>query len=164
MELSVRNAVPDRDAAACAAIYAPFVTDTWVSFELDPPDAGEMAHRIADYSASHAWLVAERDGQIAGYAYASPHRSRAAYASSCDVAVYVDPAWARRGVGRSLYAELLPLMARKGFHAAFAGIALPNPGSIGLHEAMGFTPVGIYREVGWKLGGWRDVSWWQRLL
>jgi len=108
--------------------------------------------------------VAEADGAAIGYAYGSPHRERAAYASSCDVAVYVDPAHARQGVGRALYGALLPLLAQKGSHAAFAGIALPNEASIGLHEAMGFTPVGIYREVGWKLGGWRDVGWWQRLL
>ena len=123
-----------------------------------------MAQRIGKYAASHAWLVAEVDGKVAGYAYGSPHRERAAYASSCDVAVYVDPAHARQGIGRTLYAALFPLLADKGSHAAFAGIALPNDASVGLHEAMGFTPVGIYREVGWKLGGWRDVGWWQRLL
>ena len=161
--MTIRRAVAD-DAAACAAIYAPFVSDSWVSFELDPPDAASMGERIAKHGVSYAWLVAEVDGAVAGYAYGSPHRERAAYASSCDVAVYVDPTHARHGLGRALYAELLPLLAGKGFHAAFAGIALPNAASIGLHEAMGFTPVGIYREVGWKLGGWRDVGWWQRLL
>ncbi len=140
------------------------MTGNWVSFELDPPDAGEMARRIADYGATHGWLVAEIDGTVAGYAYGSPHRTRAAYSSSCDVAVYVDPAHSRQGLGRALYAELLTRLAAKGYHAAFAGIALPNEASIGLHEAMGFTPVGIYREVGWKMGDWRDVGWWQRLL
>jgi len=160
----LRPADPARDGAACAAIYAPFVTGNWVSFELEPPGAEDMAGRIARYGASHAWLVAEIDGAVAGYAYGSPHRDRAAYASSCDVAVYVDPTRARQGIGRALYAELLRLLAAKGFHAAFAGIALPNPGSVGLHEAMGFSPVGVYREVGWKMGGWRDVGWWQRLL
>ncbi|MFZ1741320.1 MAG: arsinothricin resistance N-acetyltransferase ArsN1 family B [Pontixanthobacter sp.] len=151
------------DSEACAAIYAPFVTDSWVSFEAAPPDAQEMAQRIADYSASHAWLVAETDGKIAGFAYGSQHRSRMAYASSCDVTVYAAPEYARQGVGRALYAELLPQLARK-YHAAFAGIALPNPASVALHEAAGFTLVGIYREVGFKLGEWRDVGWWQRLL
>ena len=140
------------------------MTDSWISFELDPPDAAELARRIADYGDSHAWLVAEEGGAVAGYAYGSPHRARAAYASSCDVAVYVDPSHSRRGIGRALYEILLPLLAGQGFHAAFAGIALPNAASIGLHEAMGFTPVGIYREVGWKMGEWRDVGWWQRLL
>src|SRR5205085_3321099 len=109
-----------------------------------------MAGRILEYGASHAWLVAQRDGHVAGYAYGSPHRSRAAYASSCDVAVYVDPRFARLGIGRALYAALLPRLAQR-YHAAFAGIALPNDASIGLHEAMRFAPVGIYREVGWKL-------------
>ena len=136
---------------------------TWISFELDPPDEAEMARRIALYGESHGWLVAEVGGVLAGYAYASPHRERAAYASSCDVAIYVDPAFARRGLGRALYAALLGQLAGK-YHAAYAGIALPNDASVGLHEAMGFTPVGMYREVGWKLGGWRDVGWWQRLL
>ena len=164
MQPLIRPADPARDAAACAAIYAPFVTGNWVSFELEPPGPEDMAARIARYGASHAWLVAELDGAVAGYAYGSPHRDRAAYASSCDVAVYVDPAHARQGIGRALYAELLPLLAGKGCHAAFAGIALPNAGSVGLHEAMGFTPVGVYREVGWKMGDWRDVGWWQRLL
>jgi phosphinothricin acetyltransferase len=139
------------------------VRESCISFEIEPPDEAEMARRIAAYSASHAWLVAERDGKVAGYAYGSPHRERAAYASSCDVAVYVDPAHARQGFGRALYARLLPALGEK-YHAAFAGIALPNDASIGLHEAMGFTPVGVYREVGWKMGAWRDVGWWQRLL
>lgn len=159
----IRPAV-SADASGCAAIYAPFVGDSFVSFETEAPDAAEMARRIAEYGASHAWLVAEAGGHVIGYAYASPHRTRAAYASSCDVAVYVDPAHGRQGIGRALYAALLPRLKDSGFHAAFAGIALPNAGSVGLHEAMGFTPVGIYREVGWKLGAWRDVGWWQRLL
>ncbi len=164
MTPTIRAADPATDAEACARIYAPFVSGNWVSFELEPPGAEEMARRIGAYGASHGWLVVEVEGALAGYAYGSPHRERAAYASSCDVAVYVDPAYARRGIGRALYGELLPLLAGKGCHAAFAGIALPNAASVGLHEAMGFTPVGIYREVGWKLGGWRDVGWWQRLL
>lgn len=164
MIFSVRPATP-ADAARCAAIYRPFVTDNWVSFETDPPGEAEMAARIADYGRSHAWLVAQGpDGTVAGYAYGSPHRTRAAYATSADVAVYVDPAFERQGIGRALYGALFPLLGDKGSHAAFAGIALPNAASIALHEAMGFTAVGIYREVGWKMGGWRDVGWWQRLL
>jgi L-amino acid N-acyltransferase YncA len=152
------------DATRCAEIYRPYVTESWVSFELDPPDAAEMGRRIADYGASHAWLVAEVAGEIAGYAYGSPHRTREAYATSADVAVYVDPAFARGGIGRQLYGALFPILKNRNLHAVFAGIALPNDASIGLHEAMGFTPLGIYREVGWKMGGWRDVGWWQRLL
>ena len=161
--MQVRAAL-SQDAGRCAEIYAPYVTDSWVSFELEPPGCVEMARRIADYGISHAWLVAEVDDRIAGYAYGSPHRAREAYASSCDVAVYVDPAFARRGIGHRLYTHLLPELHARGFHAAFAGIALPNPGSIALHEAMGFEALGIYRQVGWKMAGWRDVGWWQRLL
>ncbi len=159
----IRPATVD-DAAACRAIYAPFVTDSWVSFEDAVPDLGEMARRLADYGNSHAWLIAEREGRVVGYAYASPHRARGAYGTSCDVAIYVDPGFARQGIGRRLYNALIPTLRDKGFHAAFAGIALPNPGSIALHESCGFTPIGIYREVGFKLGAWRDTGWWQRLL
>jgi phosphinothricin acetyltransferase len=159
----IRPASPD-DAAACRAIYAPFVTDSWVSFEDVAPDAAEMARRIGDYGQSHGWLIAELGGRVAGYAYGSPHRTRGAYGTSCDVTVYVDPAFARQGIGKALYGVLLPHLHDRGFHAGFAGIALPNPGSIALHEACGFTPIGIYREVGWKLGDWRDVGWWQTLL
>ena len=152
------------DAARCAGIYAPYVTDTWVSFERDPPDATEMARRIADYGTSHGWLVAEVEGKVAGYAYGTPHRTRKAYATSADVTIYVDAAFARAGIGRQLYGALFQILRIRKMHAIFAGIALPNDASIGLHEAMGFTPIGIYREVGWKMGGWRDVGWWQRLL
>ena len=152
------------DATTCATIYAPFVTDGWVSFELEPPDGVAMAERIARYGPSHAWLVAEMDGAVAGYAYGSPHRDRAAYSSSCDVAVYVDPAQARKGIGSALYAELLPQLASRGYHAAFAGIALPNDKSVGLHEALGFEHLGSYKEVGFKFGRWHDVGWWRRSL
>jgi phosphinothricin acetyltransferase len=159
----IRDGHPD-DGAALAAIYGPHVENSWVSFETEAPDAVEMARRIAEYGQSHAWLVAERGGAILGYAYASPHRTRAAYSTSCDVGIYVDPSFAGRGIGRALYEALLPALKTRGCHAAFAGIALPNEASIALHRAVGFTPVGTYHQVGWKLGGWRDVGWWQRLL
>lgn len=163
-DVTIRPATAN-DAGSCAALYRPYVTDNWVSFETEPPGAGEMTSRIRSYGASHAWLIAQdADSELLGYAYGSPHRTRAAYGTSVDVAVYVSAAHARRGIGRALYGALLPLMRDKGAHAAFAGIALPNPASIALHEACGFTPVGIYHEVGWKLGAWRDVGWWQRLL
>lgn len=152
------------DAPRCAEIYAPFVTDNWVSFELIAPDAAEMAGRIAKALQSHDWLVAEIDGVVVGYAYGSEHRARGAYQTSCDVAVYVDPGHKRTGIGRRLYEALLPRLKDRKVHAAFAGIALPNIASIKLHEAMGFELVGTYRQVGWKMGGWRDVAWFQRLL
>ena len=146
-------------------MYRPFVLNSWVSFETDPPTEAEMARRIADYGASHGWLVAEDgDTRLAGFCYASPHRARSACATSVDVALSVDPRHARQGVGAALYGALFPQLAQRGVHAVFAGIALPNAASVGLHEAMGFTPVGVYREVGRKLDEWRDVGWWQRVL
>jgi L-amino acid N-acyltransferase YncA len=152
------------DAARCAEIYAPYVSETSISFEAVPPSADEMARRIATYSASHAWLVAQSEGEVVGYAYGSPHAERAAYLHSCDVAIYVDRACGRRGIGRALYGALLPLLKERDMHTACAGIALPNDASIALHEGFGFTPIGIYREVGWKMGQWHDVGWWQIFL
>ena len=160
----VRHADPDRDAAACAAIYAPHVREGVASFEEQPPSAEEMHERIATTSQAYPWLVAERDGEPAGYAYGSQHRTRAAYRWAVDVTVYVDAARHRGGVGRELYAALLPLLARQRFQIACAGIALPNDASVGLHEAMGFELVGVYRDIGFKAGAWRDVGWWQARL
>jgi phosphinothricin acetyltransferase len=149
------------DAAAVRHIYAPIVEQTAISFEDDPPTADEMAQRI---EAAHAFLVAERGGTVVGYAYASAHRARAAYRTSVDVTVYIDERARRSGVGKALYRALLPMLRQQGFHAAFAGIALPNPASVALHESVGFTPVGVYREVGFKLGRFHDVGWWQMIL
>ena len=161
--MQIRSATV-QDADQCAAIYAPFVTDSWVSFETLPPDATEMGQRIERALSSHDWLVAETDGAVAGYAYGSQHRTRSAYQSSCDVAVYIDPAFARQGIGRLLYKALFERLRERKVHALFAGIALPNDGSIGLHRSLGFSPVGIYQQVGWKMDAWRDVQWMQRLL
>ncbi|MEL7320037.1 MAG: arsinothricin resistance N-acetyltransferase ArsN1 family B [Pseudomonadota bacterium] len=152
------------DSEAIQGIYAPIVETTTISFEEVAPSVEEMAERIATVSAHYPFLVATRDAQVIGYAYASQHRARAAYRASVDVAVYVSEAARGSGVGRALYAELLPLAAASGYHAAFAGIALPNPGSVALHEAVGFEPVGVYREVGRKFGRWLDVGWWQKRL
>jgi L-amino acid N-acyltransferase YncA len=163
MAVSIRGATA-ADAAAVQTIYAPIVEHTAISFEDVPPTAAEMAHRIADYSASHAFLVAERGGRLAGYAYGSPHRARAAYGRSVEVSAYVAEDARRTGVGRALYTELFVILKQKGFHAAFAGVALPNPGSIALHQAVGFTPIGVFHQVGFKFGTWHDVSWWERVL
>ncbi|MFL5824692.1 MAG: arsinothricin resistance N-acetyltransferase ArsN1 family B [Solirubrobacteraceae bacterium] len=159
--MRIRHAEAGRDAAACAEIYAPFVRDTPISFEEQPPDAAELAHRITEVSGSYPWLVAEDEGQVVGYAYAGPHRQRAAYRWAADVAVYVAPDQRRRGVGRALYEALLALLARQGIRVACAGITLPNEASVRLHEALGFQPVGVYRRIGWKAGAWHDVGWWQ---
>jgi phosphinothricin acetyltransferase len=157
----IRHADPTRDAAACAAIYAPYVTDTVISLEEDPPDEREFSGRIERMCRTHPWLLAELEGKVVGFAYGSEHRARAAYRWAADVTVYLDSAYHRRGIGRALYEALFGLLARQGFHVVCAGITLPNEASVGLHEALGFTPVGVYRRIGWKFGAWRDVGWWQ---
>ena len=153
-----------KDAAAIQAIYAPIVERTAISFEDAPPAAAEIARRIVRTLEAYPYLVAERDGQLLGFAYAGPHRARPAYRHSVDVTAYVAEAARRQGVGKALYDALLAALADAGYHAAFAGIALPNPASEALHKAVGFEPVGIYREVGFKFDRWHDVAWWQRLL
>jgi L-amino acid N-acyltransferase YncA len=163
-ELVIRHADPARDAAGCAGIYAPYVRSSPISFEEQPPTPREMTRRIEQACRTHPWLVAERGGQLVGFAYATQHRARAAYRWACDVTVYVDVAHHRRGIGRRLYEPLLELLRRQRFHIACAGITLPNNASIALHEALGFRPVGVYREIGYKAGAWRDVGWWQLRL
>ncbi len=150
----------DGDAAAVAAIYAPYVRDTIISFETAAPTPAEMGGRIAAISTRHPWLVAEQGGEVLGYAYAGEHRSRAAYRWDVDVAVYLAADAHRRGLGRRLYLALFELLRRQGYINAYAGISLPNAASVGLHEALGFLPVGVYRKVGYKQGAWHDVGWW----
>lgn len=160
---SIRVAAPT-DAAAIQAIYAPVVRDTAISFELEPPSVAEMARRIEATLPLYPYLVAERDGLVVGYAYASQHRAREAYQWSVDVTVYIAANAQRSGVGRALYQHLLAVLEQQGFHAAHAGIVLPNEGSVGLHEALGFMHIGTYPEVGFKHGRWHDVGYWRRGL
>ncbi len=156
----LRVAKPE-DARAIAAIYAPYVRDTVISFETDPPDEAEMRRRIGVTLENYPWLVAELSGRVAGYAYASQHRTRLAYRWGCDVAVYLSPEAKRQRIGTALYTELMAILSRQGFRHAFGGIALPNPASIALHERLGFRHLGTYSDVGYKLGAWHDVGWWQ---
>jgi len=166
----IRLAEPARDAPRLAAIYRPVVVDTATSFEEEPPEPAEMERRVRATLPAHPWLVAEEDGApgedspVVGYAYAGAVRSRPAYRWSAEVSVYVDAGARRRGVGRALYATLLEMLEVQGFCRAYAGITLPNPPSVALHEALGFRPVGTYRRIGFKLGAWHDVGWWQRDL
>jgi L-amino acid N-acyltransferase YncA len=157
----VRDAIPDRDAAACLEIYAPFVRDTWVTFEEQVPTVEEFRDRMVSYMATHPWLVFEADGRVVGYTCASKLRPRAAYRWAVEVTIFVAPSHRRTGAGRRLYTELLERLRRQGFQVACAGIALPNEASVGLHRAMGFEPVGVYKRIGWKAGAWHDVGWWQ---
>jgi L-amino acid N-acyltransferase YncA len=162
--MQIRAADPDLDAAACAAIYAPFVAASATSFEEKPPDAAEFARRIERLSATHSFLIAEGERGVAGFAYGGPHRARPAYRWATEVSVYIDQRDQRRGMGRALYASLLPVLASRGYVTALAGITIPNPASVALHESLGFEPVGVYRQIGFKAGAWRDVGWWQKSL
>jgi phosphinothricin acetyltransferase len=161
--MHIRFATPG-DAEALAAIYAPIVRDTIISFEEEPPDAGEMRARIAALQGRWPWLVAENDDGVIGYAYASEHRVRRGYRWSVDVSAYVAERARGTGVGKALYTDLLRILERQGFYTAFAGITLPNDASVALHKAVGFTLLTIYPAVGFKHGRWHDVSWWRRPL
>lgn len=160
-DLRIRDADPARDAAACAAIYAPHVEGSAVSFEERAPDAAEMATRIERYGASHAWLVAEQGGVVVGYAYATAFNERPAYRWSAGVSVYVGDGARGQGVGRTLYEALFDRLRDHGVRMACAGITLPNEASEALHERLGFELVGVNREIGWKHGSWHDVGWYQ---
>lgn len=151
----------EQDASAIRAIYAPFCDSSVTSFEAIAPSLEEMQARIRKITTQYPWLVCERGGVVLGYAYAGAHRERAAYRWSVDVAVYIAGGHHRTGMGRALYTALFRLLVLQGYFKAYAGVTLPNPGSVGLHEAMGFTPVGVYRGVGYKFGAWHDVGWWQ---
>jgi phosphinothricin acetyltransferase len=155
----IRNADPG-DAPAIQAVYAPYVESSVASFEEVPPGTEEISRRMRSQPRL-PWLVATRGGAVVGFAYASSHRARAAYRWSADCSVYLRKEERGRGTGRHLYERLLGELRSLGYVTVFAGIALPNAASVGLHEALGFRPVGTYRSVGYKHGDWRDVGWWQ---
>ena len=159
----VRRATPE-DATACQAIYAPYVRDTVISLEADPPDVEVMRGRIEHALDTHDWLVLEVDGEIRGYAYAGPYRTRAAYRWACEVSVYLEQGRRRTGAGRTLYEALFARLVDRGYLTALAGMTLPNPASEGLHRSLGFDDVGTWRRIGWKFGSWHDVLWMQRPL
>jgi L-amino acid N-acyltransferase YncA len=159
-EISLRVARA-ADSESILAIYAPVVLETFISFETDVPAISAMAERIGTTLENFPWLVATREGGIVGYAYASAHRERAAYRWSVDTTVYVAQDARYQGIGARLYGSLLGILRFQGFRSAFAGIALPNPASVRLHEAAGFEPLGVYTDVGYKLGAWRSVGWWR---
>lgn len=159
----IRVATP-QDAAGLRAIYAPVVRNTPVSFELAPPSEEEMAIRVTKTLTRYPWLACAARERLLGYACANQYGEREAYQWSVNVSVYVHPQARRQGVGRALYRALFSILRLQGFYSAFAAITLPNPASVGLHESMGFTPAGAYERVGFKLGAWRDVGYWQLAL
>lgn len=149
------------DAPAIAKLYAPFVENTAVSFETTPPSADEMAKRIEGLaSAQLPWLVMKNDHRLLGYAYAAKHRDREAYQWSVESSAYVDESVRRSSVGRNLYNALFDTLKRQGYQNVYAGTTLPNDASIAFHKSFGFREIGVYREVGYKLGKWHDVAWW----
>ena len=157
----VRLVDPDRDATAVAAIYRPSVEDGLASFEEIPPGSVEMGMRMRQTLARTPWLVAENDdGAVVGYAYAGPHHQRPGYRWAVNISVYVDEGARGRGIGRRLYDELLRILRRQEFVNVYAGITLPNPASVALHEAIGMRRIGVYERVGFKLGAWHDVAWY----
>ncbi|MGE0879862.1 MAG: arsinothricin resistance N-acetyltransferase ArsN1 family B [Acidimicrobiia bacterium] len=164
-DIAIRPVDP-ADAAAIRDIYAPIVEDTAISFEIEVPSVAEISARITAITATYPWFVAvsAQDAGVIGYVYASAHHARAAYRWSVDVTVYIHGDWRGRNVGRQLCTTLFDALREQGFVMAYAGITLPNAGSVGLHEAMGFEPVGTFRQAGYKLGAWHDVGYWQLQL
>ena len=161
--MNIRFATPD-DASAILAIYAPYVTESAITFEYEIPKVAEFAERIRIIQQQLPYLVAESDGHILGYAYASKHRDRTAYQWSVETSVYVHPDGQRQGIARQLYTKLLELLRQQGYYNAYAGITLPNPKSETLHQAMGFESVGTYTNIGYKMGVWHSVAWFQLVL
>ena len=156
----IRDAT-DADGPDCAALYAPYVLDTAITFEEDPPTGDQMAERIR---AAHDWLILEEGGRVVGFAYGARFAPRAAYRWACEVSVYLEAGRRRTGAGRALYGELFERLSARGLRTAVAGMTLPNEASAALHRTMGFEPVGTYRRIGFKHGAWHDVAWLQRAL
>lgn len=160
----VRPATQD-DAAALAAIYNHYIAETIVTFEEEPVDAAEMWQRVEEVRAqSFPWLVAEQDGAVAGYAYATRWKVRRGYRFSAEISVYLAPERIGRGLGSVLYARLITLLRERGLHAVIGGIALPNDASIALHERLGFRKVAHFEQTGWKFGRWIDVAYFELIL
>lgn len=152
------------DAPSMLAIYGPFVTDTTVTAEYDVPSASEFTGRIERFTKKTPWLICEIQGKVAGYAYAAPHRERAAYQWSVETSIYVDPAYHRMGIATALYSALFELLYLQGYYSIYVGITSPNPKSISFHQSMGFEYSGTYRKSMYKFGEWRDVTWMGKSL
>ncbi len=163
MSRTIRRATLD-DCSAMIEIYRPSIEASCASFELETPTVGDFSNRLEQALVNHEWLVMEIASAVVGYAYGHAHRARAAYQYSVETSVYIHRDFHSQGIGRQLYTELLHVLAGKGFHNAYAGITLPNPASIALHESLGFEAIGVFREVGYKRNQWHDVGWWQLSL
>lgn len=161
--MNIRFATP-ADAPSILAIYGPYVMNSAITFEYEVPTVAEFAGRIQTIQQQLPYLVAESDGQLLGYAYASKHRDRTAYQWSVETSVYIHPDGHRQGIARQLYTTLLALLRRQGYYNAYAGITLPNQKSEAFHQSMGFELIGIYTNIGYKMGAWHSVAWFQLVL
>jgi L-amino acid N-acyltransferase YncA len=164
VSINVRPALAT-DAEAIARIYNYYVQNTVITFEEQPVSPETMATRVAEVQgASLPWLVAEIEGMIVGYAYASRWKARSAYRYAVETTIYLEPGREGGGIGSRLYSDLLAALRTRGIHTAIGGAALPNEASRALHEKLGFEPVATFRQVGFKHGKWVDVAYWQTLL
>ncbi|ARV58637.1 N-acetyltransferase [Nostocales cyanobacterium HT-58-2] len=161
---SIIRFATQQDAEQILEIYAPFCSDSPVSFEIQAPTLDEMQQRIAKILQKLPWLVCEHGGEVLGYVYAAPHRDRSAYQWAVDVSVYIHESARCLGIGRALYTSLFKILVLQGYYSAYAGVTIPNKGSEKLHTLMGFEPIGIYRGVGYKCGAWHDVLWFELSL
>ena len=159
----IRSATPG-DAEQFCEIYNYYVRETTVTFEEEPVSQATMEERMAAVAGKLPWLAAEVDGTVAGYAYATTWKPRAAYRYTVECAIYLDPAFHGHGLGARLYGELIKDLRGRGVHCVIAGVSLPNPASDALHEKLGFEQAGRFREVGNKHGRWLDVGYWILLL
>jgi len=164
MTATIRSAAPG-DAADLADIYNHYVANSCITFETEPLSSQQMAHRVAETIATPLpWLVAEESTGLIGFAYASMWRGRRAYRFSVETTIYLDAARTRQGIGSKLYIALIDALRETSMHSAIGGIALPNEASIQMHERMGFRKVGHFEQIGYKLGRWVDVGYWQLAL
>lgn len=154
----------EKDAQATLAIYAPYVTDTAITFDYDVPSEMEFAEKIRHITTDFPWLVCEIEGEIVGYVYASKHREKTAYQWSAESTVYFSSSYHRKGLAKILYETLFSLLKLQGYVNVYAGVTLPNEKSEGFHLAQGFEVIGDFTKIGYKLGKWRDVRWYQRHL
>jgi len=158
------RAVKMKDAGQIREIYNYYVENTVITFEEDSIDLSEMEKRIKKNTRTHPWIVLEEDGQIQAYAYGSPWRVKSAYRFSAELTVYVHKNSRGKGYGTELYKTLIDKMEKKGMHCLYGVIALPNEGSTGLHEKLGFTKCGHFNQVGYKFDKWIDVGYWEKVI
>lgn len=163
VNIKIRPATKE-DGAALLKIYERYIRDTAITFEYEVPTVAAFSERIENVLQQFPWLVCEIDGEVAGYAYAAKHRERAAYQWSADLSVYIDEKYHRQHIATELYTSLIALLKLQGYYSVFAGVTSPNPPSDAFHKAFGFEKVGVFQNVGYKLGAWRDVTWYKLSL